>query len=658
MQPADIAAGLKRAVGFHQQGQLDLAEPLYREVLARAPAHFDALHLLGVLQYQKGRYEAAVELIGNALKLSSSQPAAHSNLGLALQKLGRPQEALASFDRALALRPDYAEALNNRGHALRKLGRPQEALAGFERALSLKPGYVEALGNRASVLQALGRPEEALASCDRALALKPGDADAHGNRGSILQVLERPAEALASYDRALALNPDDARAHCNRGVTLQALKRTQEALASYDRALGLDPDYVEALSNRSDALRELGRPAEALASCDRALALEPGCTAALCNRSAALQQLGCPAEALASCDRALELEPDYAEALYNRGTTLQMLNRPEEALASYGRALALEPGHAAAHWNESLCRLLTGDFERGWREYEWRGRNDRLNPWKRDFSQPPWLGGQPIAGRTILLHAEQGLGDTIQFCRYARLVAERGATVLLEVQPPLRPLLEGLRGVSRLLTQGEALPAFDCHTPLLSLPLAFDTRLDSIPADVPYLGSDPERVDEWRARLGPRLLPRVGLTWSGTLGHKNDHNRSIPLAQCAGLLPGGVQAVSLQKDLRASDAATLEARGDILHFGDALMDFADTAALVELMDVVVTVDTSVAHLAGAMGKPVWILLPFAPDWRWLLEREDSPWYPTARLFRQPAIGDWASVIDRAWSELRRLASGP
>ena len=260
------------------------------------------------------------------------------------------------------------------------------------------------------------------------------------------------------------------------------------------------------------------------------------------------------------------------------------------------------------------------------------------------------LGEPAIAGKTILLHAEQGLGDTIQFSRYAKFVAAQGARVVLEVQAPLRPLLAQVDGVSQLLVRGEALPAFDYHCPLLSLPLAFQTRIDNIPAEVPYLHSDPDRVRKWEVRLGPRMLPRVGLTWSGRAAHANDSNRSIALGDFAGLVCLHAQFVSLQKDLRAGDAQIIERRG-IKHFGDELDDFADTAALIELMDIIITVDTSVAHLAAAMGKIVWILLPFNPDWRWLLDRDDSPWYPTARLFRQPTLGAWGSVIERVSAEL-------
>jgi tetratricopeptide (TPR) repeat protein len=650
---ADIHAKLQQAVAFHQRGHLAEAESLYREILEQAPAHFDALHLLGVVQHQCGRHESAIELIQRALEIDANKAPLHSNAGLVLQKLGRSQDALASFDRALMLRPDYAEALYNRGNALLDLKRLEDALASYDRALTLKPDYAEALYNRGNALLELRRPEDALASYDRALALKPQDAEALNNRGNALRNLKRPEEALASYDRALVLNPNYAEALYSRGDALLGLKRLEDALASYDRALALKPDYAEVLHNRGNALLGLKRPKDALASYDRALALKPDHAEALNNRGNALQELKRLEEALASYDRALALNPDCADALNNRGTVLLGLGRPQDALASYNRALALKPDHAMANLNESMCRLQMGDFEKGWSKFEWRWQYERSES-KRNFTQPSWLGKEPLHGKTILLYAEQGFGDTIQFCRYARLVAARGANVVMEVQPLLKSLMAGLEGVGQTLAKGEQLPAFDYHCPLLSLPLAFATRLDTIPPETRYLSSDPTRVSKWQGKLGDKTLPRIGLVWSGSALNRNDHNRSILLADIVKLVSDQAQFVSLQKEVRTEDLPILDERKDIRHFGNELEDFADTAALIEHMDVVVTVDTSVAHLAGALGKRVWILLPFNPDWRWLRDRDDSPWYCTARLFRQPAYGDWDSVIQRVSRELQSL----
>ena len=349
--------------------------------------------------------------------------------------------------------------------------------------------------------------------------------------------------------------------------------------------------------------------------------------------------------------------PDYADAHYNRGIVLQVMKHPEAAVLSFDRAIALRPDYAAAWWNKSLTLLQNGRFAAGLPLYEWRWKLDKLKAAQRVFPQPLWLGNTPIAGKTVLLHSEQGLGDTLQFCRFAPLVAARGARVLLQVQAALVPLLQGLEGVSEVIAEEAVLPAFDCHCPLLSLPLALGTTLDTIPRNTPYLKAEPARLREWAARLGERRAPRVGLVWSGNPLHPNDRRRSLALAN---LFAWGLDAlqdefefISLQKDVPARDRAFLEGNTALRHFGEALRDFGDTAALCGLLDLVVCVDTSVAHLAGALGRPVWTLLPHNADWRWLLDRDDSPWYPGMRLMRQRRTGDWQAVIGELRQRLRQ-----
>jgi len=637
------AALLRQAVGLHQQGRLDGAEALYREVLRAAPRHFDALHLLGVLALQQGRARQACELIGQALAVDPRQAAAHSNLGLAQQALGRPRKALASYAQALRLQPDYAEAHYNQGNALLELQRPQEALASYGQALRLRPDYAEAHYNRGKALHDVGRLEEALADYAEALRYNPGDADALNNSGSVLLDLKRPEAALGYFDRALRCKPDFAEALANRGNALRSLKRWEEALASYDLALRAKPDYVDAQVNRGMVLQDLQRPEEALACYDPVLALHPIHVQALNSRGLSLQYMNRVEEALDCFDRVLRIKPGYAEVLNNRGLALYALNRLEESRVYFERAWQAKPGLAEAHWNEGLALLLMGDYQRGWEKYEWRWQAAAFAPQRRDYPQPLWLGQESLRGKTLLLHAEQGFGDTIQFCRYAKLLAAQGATVLLEVQAALKPLLAGLEGVSQLFAQGEPLPAFDCHCPLLSLPLACATTLDNLPASPAYLRADPVRVQAWQAKLGATARPRIGLVWAGSATHPNDRNRSLPLALLSKLVSAQAQFVSLKKELAAEEALRLREQ-DIADYADGLADFAETAGLVANLDLVIAVDTAVAHLAAALGKPVWLLLPFNPDWRWLLGRGDSPWYPTVRLFRQPAAGDWDSVI--------------
>jgi Tfp pilus assembly protein PilF len=461
---------------------------------------------------------------------------------------------------------------------------------------------------------ALNQHQKALDSFDLAIQLQPDFFEAHGNRGAMLAALGRHEDAIESYRKAIAIRPDFADAHCNLGSALTQLQRYVEALASLDRAIALRPDYADALYNRGNALKPLQRYEEALASYDRAIALRP----------------------------------DHTDAHNNRGQVLRELERYDEALASYDRALALQPQHVMAHCNAAALRLLTGDFERGWAHYEWRWRKKSVIAANRNFPQPMWRG-EPIAGGTILIHSEQGLGDAIQFCRYVPLVAARGAQVIFEVQKPLQALMASLGDAAQVVPKGSPLPTFDLHCPLLSLPGVFGTRIETIPSTAGYLSAPAQHVMAWQSRLEGKRHPHVGLVWSGNPGHERDRERSIDLRAFLPLLESlaaNATFVSLQKDVRPEDAIVLKERTGIFDLGNTLADFSDTAALISQLDLVISVDTSVAHLAGALGKPVWILLTYFPDWRWLLGRDESPWYPAARLFRQDKSRTWDGVIAR------------
>jgi hypothetical protein len=432
----------------------------------------------------------------------------------------------------------------------------------------------------------------------------------------------------------------------------------QQAIRLYDQAIAVDPSHADAYYKRGNAQRSLGRLDAAIASYDEAIGRNPGHAYAYCNRGTVQQALGLTAEALTSYDRALALDPTDAMAHYNRALSLQDCCRWREALASYDQALAIDPAYADAHYNRSLALLFLGDFESGWRAYEWRWKNARrLNIGEAlNCAQPLWLGGESIAGKRLLLHSEAGLGDTIQFCRYAPLVAASGATVILQVQAPLVGILKSLEGVSALISTGGPLPPFHCHCPLMSLPLALKTTAGTIPASPNYLHGDPASVARWRTLLGEPSRRRVGLVWSGNLQNTIDRRRSIRLSDWMPHLPPDFQYFCLQKDVREEDREVLETSENIFSFDDDSMNFADTAALCECMDVVVSVDTSVAHLSGALGRPTWILLPHVPDWRWMLDREDTPWYPTAKLYRQKAAGDWNEVFARVAADLRLIGA--
>jgi tetratricopeptide (TPR) repeat protein len=675
---APIAAMLRDALACHRAGQLARAEAIYRDIIGRAPRHAEALHLLGVLELQRGNAEAALERIGEALRIDPGNAASHLDLGLALHGLKRFENALASYERALALNPSYAKAHYNRGILLREIGRPEEALASFDGALAARPDFAEALDCRGNVLSELGRAAEALECFDRALALRPDYAEALSDRGSALRRLSRPQEALGCFDAALAIRPDYAKAHGNRGNALADLGRLEEALASYERGLEIDPGQAELHCNRAGVLLKLKRFGEALAGFDRALVAKPGFAEAHSGRGNALLALRRLNEAIACQDRALALKPDYADAWLNHGNALRAAMRLPEALASYERAHALRPAdataltncgvallelgrrgealerleqalqlapeHADARWNRALHRLLHGDFRGGWPEYEWRWKA-QFSHLERNFEQPLWLGREDLRGKTILLHAEQGLGDTIQFCRYAVEVARSGATVLLEVQPEIEPLAARLEGVSRVLVKGGALPGFDFHCPLLSLPLAFGTMPETVPRGIPYLRIPDAYEKRWADRLHHLRGLRIGIAWQGNVDHYRDGHRSFPLGHFAAVAGcPGARLVSLQKGTGAEQLGDPGIAFPVADFTADLASFLDSGAVMLNLDLVITADTAVAHLAGALGVPVWVALPLAPDWRWMLDRSDSPWYPTMRLFRQRIAGDWASVF--------------
>lgn len=561
--------------------------------------------------------------------------------------------------------PQQLDNMLRQAVALQQNGAFAEAEELYREILELKPRHFDALQLLGALALQAGRLPEGIDLLTKAVAINAKQAPIHSNLAYALNALQRFDEGLASANRALALQANFPDALNNRGNAQAGLNLPAEALGSFDRAIALMPDFAQAWNNRACVLRDLGRPADALASCDRALALQPNYPDAWSNRGNALSDLNQPQEAQLSYRRALELAPAFADAWNNLGLTQIDLNEHAQALISYERALAVNPASAETHWNEALCLLQMGRLEAGWQKYEWRWERSRLRESKRRFAEPLWLGDFPLDGKTILLHAEQGLGDTLQFCRYAALVSKLGAKVVLEVPPELMRLMSTLDSVDQWVESGQVLPPFDCHCPLLSLPLAVKTDIASIPSKTPYLFADAQAASQWRDRIeaqsGDRL--KVGLVWAGgNRPHiaelrKNDARRSITFERLAPILDvPNVQFFSLQKGPAAQQLPRNESNHRIVDYTEELDDFADTAALVANLDLVISVDTSTAHLAGAMDKPVWILNRFDTCWRWMLERTDTPWYPRATLFRQPVLGDWDSVIQAARNALAALGA--
>src|SRR5712671_1605749 len=655
LNPGFADAYNNRGTALHGLKQLEAALASYETAIALRPDFAEACSNLGTVLRDLKRPEAALENYDKAITIKPDYAAAYSNRGNALRDLKRYDAAIESYDKAIALNPDFAETYHNRGTALYELKQFEAALESYDKAIVLRPDFAEAYNNRGTALHELKQFEAALASYDQAIALRPDFPEACSNLGTVLRDLKRPEAAIENYDKAIAIKPDYAEAHSNRGNALRDLKRLDDAIASYDKAIALKPDYAEAYSNRGDALKERKQPEAALANYDQAIALKPDYAEAYSNRGVALQELQQPEAAVASFDKAIAIGPDSAETFSNRGSALLGLAQLDAAIASCDKAISIKPDFAEAYLNKSMALLLKGNIEQGFELYEWRWKTEEARKDHRNFMQPLWLGQEALQNKTILLHSEQGLGDTIQFCRYAKLVADRGANVVLEVPKPLIGLLQGLAGVSELVEIGEALPAFDYRCPLLSLPLAFKTTLDTIPNPVAYLKSRRDKIEFWAKKLGEKTTTRVGLVWSGGTAYRNDRNRSIDLASLLPHLPCDYDYVCLQKELRETDRAPLQS-SSIRFFGDEQEGFADAAALCNLMDVVISVDTAVAHVSGALGKATWVLLAYSPHWPWMLDRDDSPWYPSVRLYRQNSEMNWNSVFERVRNDLLQLNS--
>ena len=549
-------------------------------------------------------------------------PAALHKAGLGHRSAGRPLDAQLCCQQALATEPDHADSLHLMGLLSLDAGQHDHAVQWIARALKqdVRPEYLFSLG---TALKQQGRRDEALLAFQHACGLDPGYWDAAHECGALLYQSGRLPDALSYLSRCLEQRPNHAPTLVMCTACMLSLRRFEEVVAINQRAHALDPGNAEPCNSVGVALQLLGRQEEALPWFDRAIGLKP----------------------------------DFVDALNNKAVALTGIHRFDEACAAYDRVRAIDPGNVGAEWNLALLHLLMGNFEAGWAGREAHWKTDRQSTYPK-FSQARWFGEEDIEGKTILICADEGLGDTIQFARYVPAIAARGARIILAVEESARALLSGLPGVTQCVRKSASgLSAFDMHCPMSGLPMLFGTRLDTIPSEAPYLPAPPEPLTRaWEGRLGLHDKLRIGLVWSGNPQHGNDHNRSIPLEMLLPILDSDATFVSLQKDPRPADRAVLQARPDVIDLTAHLTDFVETAALIRCLDLVITVDTSVAHLAAALGCPTWILLPYTPDYRWLLDRDDSPWYPTAQLFRQGETREYKSVLERMRGELQRLIS--
>jgi tetratricopeptide (TPR) repeat protein len=604
------------AVKAHQAGRLEEAKQLYLSVLAVDVRHAKSLYGIGLIAHQAGNLDVAARMIERATASSPNVDVYHASLAAVLREQRKSDSAQAACQAALSLNPDNEEAHFILAEIFGEQGRLAEAEQQYNRALALRPDCTETWQNLGMVLRRMGRLPEAKAALARALEINPGNVAALHNLGNLEARAGDLSAAKACFEEALTLEPNLAEAHNGLGAVLQDNGELDGAEQCYQRALSLKPDYAEAYCNLGNLARKRGQLEQAEAQYERAVGLHPG----------------------------------LAEAHSNLGMIAQSHGRLIEARAHYDRAIHLEPASPDARWNRCLLDLLEGNFASGWKDYEVRYARRHSAP--RRVPGPLWRG-EPLDGAPILLYCEQGLGDTLQFIRYVPLVTGAGGTVILDVQGPVRRLADQLPGITVRTADQDPVPEFAWQCPLMGLPYAFRTSEETIPAQVPYLTVPPD------ARAGAERLEwpaeglRVGIVWGGNPKHMEDRYRSIPLSLWEPVL--GVEGVRFFS-LQLGAAAQLAATGNrVTDLENAIADLADTAALIMHLDLVIAVDTAVAHLAGALGRPVWVLVPFAPDWRWLTERQDSPWYPTMRLFRQPGILEWAPVLERVGSNLVELA---
>lgn len=604
-----------------------------------------------------GRLPVAEQIYRDWLHSHPEDAEVWFHLGDVCQEQGNLHEAIAGYRRSVQLKPDTADAYYHLGLAFAQQGDRDEAAAHYRLAIRYQPDHVHGLINLGIVLAQQDKRVEAIDYFRSAAHFHPDHAPAYHNMGVAMAQENQLDEAASAFQKAIALNPNYAEACCNLGNVLVQKKERTEAVKYFRQALSIRGDYAEAYLNLGAVLRELRRFDEALIMLKQAVRLYPTMSNAHNNLGLVYNDMGRFTDAERCFEEGLRLNPRSVEAHNNLASNYKEQGRVPESLAGYDVALWLDPNSASAHWNRSLALLLAGRLEEGWQEYEWRWKRMQK---PRQFPQPAW-DGSPLEGKTLLIYMEQGLGDMIQFIRYTRLAKERGGKVIVECPALLVPLFKTCADIDHVVAEATPLPPFDAHAPLLSLPRLFGTTLDTVPNRVPYLSPEPERIAQWKHKLGNAAF-RIGIVWQGNPNHGWDHHRSFKLAHLAPVaqLPG-VQLVALQKEFGIEQLKHPPFPITVLDEDDpkgTKRDFLDTAAVMKSLDLVITCDTATAHLAGALGVPVWVLLAKVGDWRWMLSRDDSPWYPTLRLFRQKALGDWEEVFSRVTASVEHCLVRP
>ncbi len=628
-----LAFLLSKSLEYLRESNLDAAEPLLKQAISIESNHPDALRFLGIIYAQRKDFQQALKYFDAVIKVNPQNGIAHSNLGNVLFELSQFEKAIHAYDKSISLNPSYAEAWSNKGNALYELERYEEALIHHDKAIAMNPSYAEAWSNKGNALYELERYEEALTHHDRAITLNPSYAEAWSNRGLVLNGLKDYKNALAHHDNAISLQPMSAKLWVNKGLTYSGLEQHENALALYDHALTLNPNFAEAWTNKGNAVFALGHIKESIED----------------------------------HQRAIQLKPDYAQAWYNLGISYSALKRYQESIDSYDQAIRLKPDYAMAYWNKSLVELTIGDLRNGWQNFEARAFI-KNSPLIAKYNSIPRLQNLSDAKKgKILIWSEQGLGDCIQFCRYVSALAKLGANITFVTPQSLSTLMESLDGAIQIVDECGDLSHFAFQAPLMSLPLIFNTEIATIPSSGGYLNADLTKENIWEQKLSSARLLKVGLVWNG--GFRPDQpemwavnaRRNIPIEMIARLQHlSNIEFYSLQKGDPAEselecNKSTIWPTNNLLNFAPELKDFSDTAALISNLDLVISVDTSTAHLAAALGKPTWILNRYDTCWRWLEDRADSPWYPNVRIYRQKAPGAWREVLDLVEKDLKILA---
>ena len=638
---------MQKVIQLYQSGNMAGTEQRCREMLKKYPDSFMLLNVLGAAIQAQGRIEDAIAVFDRMLGSNPDFAEGYYNRGVAFSEAGKTEEAVQDYAKAVAFNPDFYNAHLNLGLALGALGRYDQAIQSFNHAIALEPDNAHGYNNRAFSLMNAGKLDAALRDCEKAIAIAPNLPEIHNIRGLIYDKLGKHQRAVKSFKQALKLKPGAVQFQVNLAKSLNELEKYEQALTHCNQAIESNPNIPDAYYNRGIALQGLIRLEQAVESYDRAIERSPKASDAFCNRGICFHRLDQVEKGFDDFNTAIKLKPDNVRAFSNRGLSHRLLGQFDLAEQDFEKALSIDPDHGSTLFNRALLYLLTGDFEKGWKEYEWRWTKSA----KRIFRYGKVWEGEPLSGKRIFIYGEQGIGDFIQFVRYLPQLQKMGARVILECGRALGRLMIQFKGYDRLEIkidnkEPQIKNSFDYHLPIMSLPRMFHSTLDTIPAKVPYLFADKDLERIWHSKIEKKAELDVGVVWAGNPSHKGDRRRSVHVSRFSKLKKiNGVHLYSLQKE--AHDLWTDQDPDNIFtrNFGPQLSDFADTAAIISNLDLIISVDTSVAHLAGALGKETWILLPFSPDWRWLTQREDSPWYPTGRLFRQPAPGEWDGVFE-------------